>query len=183
MSQIAINSNFHILVARYSGSGQWERVLETAHEWLSTEPENPEAHIAAGQALICLDRHHEAQTHVHAVLAKQPKNDLAHRFLAAIHLEARRFSDAIHAAHAAIGISPRNSYHWYQLGAVGYESGDIFLLCTDGLIEGLYDHHLVEILHETRSRQSRADRAQRLVKEAVEKSGRDNTTALVIEIV
>jgi serine/threonine protein phosphatase PrpC len=30
--------------------------------------------------------------------------------------------------------------------------------------------------------QSRANRAQRLMKEAVEKSGRDNTTALVIEI-
>jgi len=70
-----------------------------------------------------------------------------------------------------------------QLGAVGYESGDIFVLCTDGLVEGLYDHHLVEILHELKSRQSRADRARRLVKEAVEKSGRDNTTALVIEIV
>ena len=70
-----------------------------------------------------------------------------------------------------------------QLGAVGYESGDIFLLCTDGLVEGLYDHHVVEILHEPTSRQSRADRAQCLVKEAVEKSGRDNTTALVIEIV
>ncbi len=70
-----------------------------------------------------------------------------------------------------------------QLGAVGYESGDIFVLCTDGLVEGLYDHHVVEILHELKSRQSRADRAQRLVKEAVEKSGRDNTTALVIEIV
>jgi len=70
-----------------------------------------------------------------------------------------------------------------QLGAVGYESRDIFLLCTDGLVEGLYDHHVVEILHEKKSRQSRADRAQRLVNEAVEKSGRDNTTALVIEIV
>ncbi len=69
-----------------------------------------------------------------------------------------------------------------QLGAVGYESGDIFVLCTDGLVEGLYDHHLAEILHELKSRQSRANRAQRLVKEAVEKSGRDNTTALVIEI-
>ena len=70
-----------------------------------------------------------------------------------------------------------------QLGAVGYESGDIFVLCTDGLVEGFYDHQLMEILHESRSRQSRADRAQRLVKEAVERSGRDNTTALVIEIV
>jgi protein phosphatase len=70
-----------------------------------------------------------------------------------------------------------------QLGAVAYEPGDIFLLCTDGLVEGLYDHHVVEILREAESRRSRTSRAQRLVKEAVEKCGRDNTTALVIEIV
>ena len=70
-----------------------------------------------------------------------------------------------------------------QLGAVRYESGDVFLLCTDGLVEGLYDHHVVEILHKPESSRSRTDRAQRLVKEAVEKCGRDNTTALVIEVV
>ncbi len=71
-----------------------------------------------------------------------------------------------------------------QLGAVGYESGDIFLLCTDGLVEGLYDHHVVEILREqSKSRPPRAELARRLVKEAVEKGGRDNTTALVIRIV
>jgi serine/threonine protein phosphatase PrpC len=70
-----------------------------------------------------------------------------------------------------------------QLGAVGYESGDIFLLCTDGLVEGLYDHHVVEILREPALKKKSVDRAQRLVKEAVEMSGRDNTTALVIEVV
>lgn len=70
-----------------------------------------------------------------------------------------------------------------QLGAVGYEGGDIFLLCTDGLVEGLYDHHVVEILHKSKPGTSRIDRAKKLVEEAIEKSGRDNTTALVIEIV
>ena len=33
-----------------------------------------------------------------------------------------------------------------QVGAVGYEPGDLFLLCTDGLVEGLYNDHLVELL-------------------------------------
>ena len=70
-----------------------------------------------------------------------------------------------------------------QLGAVGYETGDIFLLCTDGLVEGLYDDHVVEILRDPESAGSGATHAERLVKEAVEKSGRDNTTALTIEIV
>jgi protein phosphatase len=70
-----------------------------------------------------------------------------------------------------------------QLGAVAYESGDIFLLCTDGLVEGLYDDHVVEILRDPESHKRSDDRARHLVKEAVEKSGRDNTTALVIEII
>ncbi len=70
-----------------------------------------------------------------------------------------------------------------QLGAVGYETGDIFLLCTDGLVEGLYDDHVVEILRDPESADSGATHAERLVKEAVEKSGRDNTTALTIEII
>ena len=69
-----------------------------------------------------------------------------------------------------------------QIGAVGCESGDLFLLCTDGLTEGLYDESLVEILREKNS-SSTIDLGQRLVKESVERSGKDNTTALVIEVV
>jgi protein phosphatase len=64
-----------------------------------------------------------------------------------------------------------------QVGAVACERGDIFLLCSDGLIDGLYDPQLVEIL--------RADdgSAPALVAAAVKNSGRDNTTALVIQVV
>ncbi|MBE0540067.1 MAG: serine/threonine-protein phosphatase [Verrucomicrobia bacterium] len=68
-----------------------------------------------------------------------------------------------------------------QLGAVGYEPGDIFLLCTDGLIEGHYDSCLVELLRSSASLEATPHLAQRLVTEAVEKSGRDNTTALVVQ--
>jgi len=60
-----------------------------------------------------------------------------------------------------------------QLGAVAYEAGDIFLLCTDGLVEGLYDNHLTKLLPGDSP-------AHCMVKESVEKAGRDNTTALVI---
>jgi serine/threonine protein phosphatase PrpC len=70
-----------------------------------------------------------------------------------------------------------------QLGAVGYESGDIFLLCTDGLVDGLYDHHVVDILRDPESHQPDANPAQRLVHESIAKSGRDNTTALIIEVI
>lgn len=68
-----------------------------------------------------------------------------------------------------------------QVGAVGYEPGDIFLLCTDGLTDGLYDHHLVELLRPQKS--AGHNPAQRLVEASLANSGRDNTTALVIEVV
>jgi protein phosphatase len=69
-----------------------------------------------------------------------------------------------------------------QVGAVGYEPGDIFLLCTDGLTDGLYDHHLVELLRPQTSG-GNDNPAHRLVEASLANSGRDNTTALVIEVV
>jgi len=70
-----------------------------------------------------------------------------------------------------------------QVGAVAYEPGDIFLLCTDGLIEGLYDRHLVEVLRSPECAGPDANPAHRLVTEALAKGCRDNTTALVIQVV
>ncbi|HZQ48085.1 MAG TPA: protein phosphatase 2C domain-containing protein [Verrucomicrobiae bacterium] len=70
-----------------------------------------------------------------------------------------------------------------QVGAVGYETGDTFVLCTDGLIEGLYDSNLEEFLRSPASNQPGANPAHRLVEESLARSGRDNTTALVIRVV
>jgi protein phosphatase len=69
-----------------------------------------------------------------------------------------------------------------QLGAVAHEPGDIFLLCTDGLVEGLYDNHLLEFLRPPKSAKAKINPARRLVQESLEKDGRDNTTALVVRI-
>jgi protein phosphatase len=69
-----------------------------------------------------------------------------------------------------------------QLGAVAHEVGDIFLLCTDGLVEGLYDAHLVEILRPPEPAGAGVNPARRLVEEALRKDGRDNTTALVVQM-
>ncbi|TLD70740.1 serine/threonine-protein phosphatase [Phragmitibacter flavus] len=68
-----------------------------------------------------------------------------------------------------------------QVGAVGWEKGDRFLLCTDGLIDGLWDHSLDEVLRQPGSKMS-AVPAQRLVEEALDASGRDNITAVVVEV-
>lgn len=68
-----------------------------------------------------------------------------------------------------------------QVGAVAYESGDRFLLCTDGVIDGLWDKHLQQMLREPTETEQLLPPAQRLVAAAIERSGRDNTTALVVE--
>lgn len=69
-----------------------------------------------------------------------------------------------------------------QVGAVGYEPGDIFLLCTDGLVDGLYNEQLIEMLRSPEVAPTGLNSAQRLVASSIERSGRDNTTALVIEV-
>jgi serine/threonine protein phosphatase PrpC len=66
-----------------------------------------------------------------------------------------------------------------QVGAVGYETGDTFLLCTDGLIDGLDERQLAEQLLAP---EAAANPAQHLVTTAVANSGRDNTTALVVRV-
>jgi PPM family protein phosphatase len=69
-----------------------------------------------------------------------------------------------------------------QVGAVAFEPGDVFLLCTDGLVDGLYDAQILEVLHSLRPFGTESNPAQRLVQDAVARAGRDNTTALVIEV-
>lgn len=70
-----------------------------------------------------------------------------------------------------------------QVGAVGYEPGDIFLLCTDGLTEGLYESQLADLLRTPETEAGESNPARRLVEASLHNSGRDNTTALVIQVV
>ena len=69
-----------------------------------------------------------------------------------------------------------------QVGAVACERGDVFLLCSDGLSEGLYDHYLADILRAS-ANDEKINPAQMLVTESVKNDGRDNTTALVVQVV
>ena len=66
-----------------------------------------------------------------------------------------------------------------QIGAVQCGHGDTFLLCSDGLTEGLYGHHIIEIL---RMDKAGFNPAKTLVDAAVQGDGRDNTTALVVRV-
>ncbi len=70
-----------------------------------------------------------------------------------------------------------------QVGSLVYEPGDRILLCTDGVTDGIFDEQLLEILNTPAAEFSGAATiAQHLVKEAVARSGRDNATAMVIEM-
>jgi len=69
-----------------------------------------------------------------------------------------------------------------HIGAVEHRPGDRFLFCSDGLIDGLWDHHMEELLRDANPDLIQP-LAQRLVEDAVQRSGRDNTTAVVVEIV
>ncbi len=69
-----------------------------------------------------------------------------------------------------------------HIGAVGHQPGDRFLICSDGLIDGLWDRQLEELIRTPPPGRAAQTAAQRLVEEAVQISGRDNTTAVVIEV-
>jgi protein phosphatase len=70
-----------------------------------------------------------------------------------------------------------------QVGALAYQAGDTFLLCTDGLVEGLHNRQLVELLRPDEPDGAVSDLAHRLVEESLKQDGRDNTTALVIQVI
>lgn len=68
-----------------------------------------------------------------------------------------------------------------QFGVIGYEAGDSFLICSDGLVEGLWDSGMQRLIRNP-SKDAPADVAERLVTEAVQTDGKDNTTALVFKV-
>jgi len=68
-----------------------------------------------------------------------------------------------------------------QVGAVVCEPGDRFLLCTDGLVDGLFDEQLAELIRKPTPAEATVNPAYRLVEASLERAGRDNTTAVVVE--
>ncbi len=65
-----------------------------------------------------------------------------------------------------------------HVGAVSCQAGDRFLLCTDGVTDGLWDQRLEQYLGAAAGDKPKAFR---IVERAVEESGRDNCTAIVVE--
>jgi serine/threonine protein phosphatase PrpC len=68
-----------------------------------------------------------------------------------------------------------------QLGQILCEPGDRILLCTDGVVEGLWDHAIDELARRPWPAAGEPTLAEQLVNRANEECGRDNASALVIE--
>ncbi len=67
-----------------------------------------------------------------------------------------------------------------HIGTLDYASGDRFVLCSDGLIEGLWDRGIDEIVRQPEDNPDDAPVAQRLVLTSIAECGRDNATAIVV---
>ena len=66
-----------------------------------------------------------------------------------------------------------------QVGEIRCKGGDLFLLCSDGVTDALYNDQLPKILADCPKGISPA---RHLVQVAIERSGRDNTTAMIITV-
>ena len=64
-------------------------------------------------------------------------------------------------------------------GIEPFEAGDVFLVCSDGLSDGLWDHEIEEILARLHTPDDVRPTVQALVAKAKAASGRDNITAVV----
>jgi protein phosphatase len=77
----------------------------------------------------------------------------------------------------ALGIEPEVRIDWWTLPLI---RGDRFLLCSDGLVDEVDD---IDIADTLRSESDPQAAAERLVEQANEAGGRDNTTVVVVDII
>ncbi|MCC6233961.1 MAG: serine/threonine-protein phosphatase, partial [Verrucomicrobiales bacterium] len=69
-----------------------------------------------------------------------------------------------------------------QVGEVPVNAGDTLVLCTDGLVDGLYNEQVLELLGEASTTAGGINQAERLVREAITRGSRDNVTAQVVRL-
>jgi PPM family protein phosphatase len=67
-----------------------------------------------------------------------------------------------------------------HLGRVKLCPGDRFLICSDGLTDGLRDHKIEDISRKDSPSGELSTKA--LIQESISESGKDNTTAILIEV-
>lgn len=68
-----------------------------------------------------------------------------------------------------------------HIGVVDYDPGDRFVLCSDGVNEGLWDDKIEQLVRNPPQACDNHSKAECLVYSAVAESGRDNATAVIVE--
>jgi tetratricopeptide (TPR) repeat protein len=116
--------DYPVLILRFTSSQQWDRVLDSAREWLAQDPQNTDAHQAAGHALINLDRYPEAEPHLAHVLAHRPRHTVAHRWLSIVQFHQQKLKAAHDSIHTALSLAPQDPHNWYHLAWLFYKQGD-----------------------------------------------------------
>jgi protein phosphatase len=66
-----------------------------------------------------------------------------------------------------------------HFAAVPYQDGDRFLICSDGLVDGVWERHIADALSSSESTRQCADS---LLKRAVDNCGIDDTTLIVVGV-
>jgi len=69
-----------------------------------------------------------------------------------------------------------------HIGAIKHEPGDTFLFCSDGLIDGIWNRRLEDLIRN-HDNEHAAGMAPKLVDFSVNACGRDNTTAIIVTII
>ncbi len=70
-----------------------------------------------------------------------------------------------------------------QMGSVPLKPGDWFLLCSDGVVDGLWNHHIRDLIAEGAELGAGVESvAQSLIDRAYENAGKDDTTLFLVRI-
>ena len=117
------SQRYSTLLNRLIGSRDWPRALDISRAWLSEDPENAQAHLAAGQALVNLERHAEASPHLTKALAAAPNYAFAHRLASVVCFRLKNYPKADEHIQRAIELQPNDAAHWYHLAWMRYRHG------------------------------------------------------------
>ncbi len=81
--------------------------------------------------------------------------------------------------HLQKALGAGNQFVTPQVGEIVCQPGDRFLLCTDGVTDGLSDLAIIETLEQC---PKNITPAEHLVREAIRSSGKDNATAVIVSL-
>jgi len=115
-------ATFALLGVALSGAGKFDEALPALNEALRREPKNSAALLYRAEVFIAKNSLNEAVADLRAALAIEPKTQIKLR-LAALHAQAKRFSEAIALFQEVVNAEPANADARAGLTAALIESG------------------------------------------------------------